>query len=126
MSSVDKEAASQSAMPERIQGRYFAEAHTYALAVQALLASDSRLSKLTSSYLEQAMSVSAPVFDPVKAAQRLEQQYPQSVPGGPNVMGDGASTSSAVSDSDLLRHNIAQMYQYYNQLIFRQGQQSRY
>ena len=33
MSSVDKETTSQSAMPERIQGRYFAEAHTYALAV---------------------------------------------------------------------------------------------
>ena len=25
------------------------------------------------------------------------------------------------NDADLLRHNIAQMYQYYNQLIFRQG-----
>jgi len=54
------------------------------------------------------MSVSAPVFDPIKAAQRLEQQFKQ-----PKV--------SAVGDSELLRYNIAQMYQYYNQLIFRQG-----
>jgi len=42
------------------------------------------------------MSVSAPVFDPEKAAQRLNQQSQ----GNP----------SAVGDSDLLRYNIAQMY----------------
>lgn len=70
MSSFDKagEASSTSETDCTIQGRFFAEAHTFALAVQALIASDSKLSKLTSSYLEQAMSVSAPVFDPLKAA----------------------------------------------------------
>ena len=49
------------------QVRFLAEAHTFALAVQAGIASDPKLSKLTKSYLEQAMSISAPVFDPVKA-----------------------------------------------------------
>ena len=49
------------------QVRFLAEAHTFALAVQARIASDPKLSKLTKSYLEQAMSISAPVFDPVKA-----------------------------------------------------------
>ena len=49
------------------QVRFLAEAHTFALAVQARIASDQKLSKLTKSYLEQAMSISAPVFDPVKA-----------------------------------------------------------
>lgn len=70
MSSIDKEQnqASTETGASRGQGRFFAEAHTFALAVQALIASDSKLSKLTSSYLEQAMSVSAPVFDPLKAA----------------------------------------------------------
>ena len=49
------------------------------------------------------MSVTAPVFDPVKAAQKLaeSQQLHQPI-------------LSAVGDQDLLRHNIAQMYQYYN------------
>ena len=63
MSSIDKndsrevaaavlENNDQKSADSRIQGRFFAEAHTFALAVQALVASDSRLSKLTSSYLE--------------------------------------------------------------------------
>lgn len=57
---------------QKLQARFFAEAHTHALAVQALIASDPELGKLTASYLEQAMSVTAPVFDPVKAAQKLD------------------------------------------------------
>ena len=78
MSSIDNGEATEVKLSDgtcKIQGRFFAEAHTFALAVQALIASDTKLSKLTSSYLEQAMSVSAPVFDPLKAAQRLEYQF---------------------------------------------------
>lgn len=82
MSSIDKgdETTSASVADEVkiTQGRFFAEAHTFALAVQALIASDPKLSNLTSSYLEQAMSVSAPVFDPLKAAQRLNSYQYQS------------------------------------------------
>ena len=72
MSSIDTAADGAPSSPEELnkpeQARFFAQAHTYALAVQALVATDPRMSKLTSSYLEQAMSVTAPVFDPVKAA----------------------------------------------------------
>ena len=53
------------------QVRFLAEAHTFALSVQARIAKNDRLSKLTKSYLEQAMSTSAPVFDPIKAQQNL-------------------------------------------------------
>ena len=59
MSSIDKNDSRETALESdqksadsRIQGRFFAEAHTFALAVQAMVASDARLSKLTSSYLE--------------------------------------------------------------------------
>jgi len=34
--------------------------------------------------------------------------------------------SSPIGDRDVLQQNIAQMYQYYNQLIFRQGQNNKY
>ena len=37
--------------------RYLAESHTHALALQALIAQDEKLGKLSASFLEQAMSV---------------------------------------------------------------------
>ena len=97
------------------QVRFLAEAHTFALAVQARLANDQNLSKLTKSYLEQAMSTSAPIFDPVKAQQKLTS--------ADKSLGFANSNEDPeiLMNSDLMKKNIAEMYQYYNHLIFQQG-----
>jgi hypothetical protein len=46
------------------------------------------------------MSIDAPKFDPKKPSSQTQQ-------------------SSYQQNSEIMRHNIAQMYQYYNQLIIR-------
>lgn len=100
------------------QVRFLAEAHTFALAVQARIASDQKLGKLTKSYLEQAMSISAPIFDPVKAQQKLTSISKQL---GYGNIANSNEDPELLASSDLMKKNIAEMYQYYNHLIFQQG-----
>lgn len=70
------------------------------------------------------MSVDAPNFQPNVPTEKLHQQHQQ-------------QSASYLQNSEIMRHNIAQMYQYYNQLIMKQthvpprqvhlrGQENRY
>ena len=59
------------------------------------------------------MSTSAPIFDPVKAQQKLTSLNKQ--------LGFANSNEDPEINSDLMKKNIAEMYQYYNHLIFQQG-----
>ena len=61
------------------------------------------------------MSTSAPIFDPVKAQQKLTSLNKQL--GFTNSNED----PEILANSDLMKKNIAEMYQYYNHLIFQQG-----
>ena len=61
------------------------------------------------------MSISAPVFDPVKAQQKLTSMSKQL--GFTNSNEDPEN----LANSELMKKNIAEMYQYYNHLIFQQG-----
>ena len=61
------------------------------------------------------MSISAPVFDPVKAQQKLTSMHKQL--GFTNSQEDPEN----LANSELMKKNIAEMYQYYNHLIFQQG-----
>ena len=63
------------------------------------------------------MSVNAPVFDPARAAQRLGSQFQ----GAATLAGAGP-----LHEHEQLRHNIAQMYLYYNHLILRQRDLSQH
>ena len=64
------------------------------------------------------MSISAPVFDPVKAQQKLTQLDKQL-----GYANDANSNEDpeALATSELMKKNIAEMYAYYNHLIFQQG-----
>lgn len=65
------------------------------------------------------MSVHAPTFVP--EAPQAQKSRPNSTSASPNRTG-----AKYLQNNELMRLNIAQMYQYYNQLIIKQGSDQRY